>query len=74
MTFSLQGKPALAVGIPTTGGERGVYFELVELDDLQRTAGIARGVSLLGASLFTTLAGAGIGYWAAVAPCARWPT
>src|SRR5581483_7537209 len=62
MTFSLQGKPALAVGIPlpSVGAE---YFEIVEIDDLQRTLG-SLGISLLGASVFTTLAGAGIGWWA----------
>jgi len=62
MTFSLQGKPALAVGIPIRA-VNAVYFELVDLDDLQRTLE-SLGVSLLGASLFTTLAGAGIGFWA----------
>ena len=62
MTFSLQGKPALAVGVPlrSVGAE---YFEIVELDDLQRTLG-SLGISLLGAAVLTTLAGAGIGFWA----------
>lgn len=62
MTFSLQGKPALAVGIPIPAVEA-EYFELVELEDLQRTLE-SLGFSLLGASVFTTLAGAGIGFWA----------
>jgi signal transduction histidine kinase len=62
MTFSLQGKPALAVGIPLKSVDA-EYFEIVELDDLQRTLG-SLGISLLGASVFTTLAGAGLGFWA----------
>ena len=62
MTFSLQGKPALAVGIPLKSVDA-EYFEIVELDDLQRTLG-SLAISLLGASVLTTLAGAGIGFWA----------
>ncbi|MDT4936883.1 MAG: two-component system, OmpR family, sensor histidine kinase MtrB [Pseudonocardiales bacterium] len=62
MTFSLQGKPALAVGIPLRS-VNAEYFEIVELDDLQRTLG-SLAISLLGASVLTTLAGAGIGFWA----------
>ncbi|MEY2464059.1 MAG: two-component system, OmpR family, sensor histidine kinase MtrB [Acidimicrobiaceae bacterium] len=59
--FSAKGKPALAVGIPipAAGAE---YFEIVELGDLQNTLD-SLGISLLGASAFTTLAGAGIGWW-----------
>jgi signal transduction histidine kinase len=62
MTFSLKGKPAVAVGIPIPA-VKAEYYELVELDDLQRTLE-SLGFSLLGASVFTTLAGAGIGFWA----------
>jgi signal transduction histidine kinase len=61
MRFSTKGKPALAVGIPipAAGAE---YFEIVDLDDLQKTLD-QLGISLLGASAVTTLAGAGIGWW-----------
>jgi signal transduction histidine kinase len=62
MTFSLQGKSAIAVGIPLPS-VNAAYFELVELDDLQSTLE-SLGFSLLGASVLTTLAGAGIGFWA----------
>src|SRR5581483_4232052 len=62
MMFDLQGKPALAVGIPlpSAGAQ---YFELVELDDLQSTLE-SLGFSLLGASALTTLGGAALGSWA----------
>ena len=62
MTFSLQGKPALAVGIPIPGGRRGV----LRARRARRPAADARVARhlLLGASVFTTLAGAGIGFWA----------
>jgi len=62
MTFSLQGRPALAVGVPVPAVEA-EYYEIIDLDDLQRTLG-SLAISLLGASVFTTLAGAGIGFWA----------
>jgi signal transduction histidine kinase len=39
------------------------YFEVVELESLENTLE-SLGVSLLGASLVTTLAGAGVGWWA----------
>jgi len=39
------------------------YFEIVSLSDLEDTLG-ALGVSLLGASLASTLAAAGLGWWA----------
>ena len=62
MRFQLRGDMQLAVGIPIPSA--GVaYFEIVSLDDLDETLGALR-VSLLGASLVTTLAGAGLGWWA----------
>ena len=62
MRFELRGDMHLAVGIPIPSA--GVaYFEIVSLSDLEDTLG-ALGVSLLGASLVTTLAGAGLGWWA----------
>ena len=62
MRFELRGDMHLAVGIPIPSA--GVaYFEIVSLGDLEDTLG-ALGVSLLGASVVTTLAGAGIGWWA----------
>ncbi len=62
MRFELRGDMHLAVGIPIPSA--GVaYFEIVSLSDLEDTLG-ALGVSLLGASVITTLAGAGIGWWA----------
>ena len=62
MRFELRGEMQLAVGIPIPSAEV-AYFEIVSLDDLEDTLE-ALGVSLLGASLVTTLAGAGIGWWA----------
>jgi signal transduction histidine kinase len=62
MTFAGQGKTQLAIGLPLPA-VNAEYFEIVELDDLQSTLE-SLGFSLLGASMLTTLAGAGIGYWA----------
>jgi signal transduction histidine kinase len=62
MMFTLKGKPALAIGIPVPA-VKAQYFELVDIDDLQGTLE-SLGISLLGASILTTLAGAGIGFWA----------
>lgn len=62
MRYELRGEMQLAVGIPIPSA--GVaYFEIVSLSDLEDTLG-ALGVSLLGASLVTTLAGAALGWWA----------
>jgi signal transduction histidine kinase len=66
MRFDLRGDMHLAVGIPIPSADDGkgvAYFEIVSLNDLEDTLG-ALGVSLLGASIITTLAGAGIGWWA----------
>jgi two-component system sensor histidine kinase MtrB len=62
MRFELRGEMQVAVGIPIPSADV-AYFEIVSLADLEDTLG-ALGVSLLGASLVTTLAGAGIGWWA----------
>jgi signal transduction histidine kinase len=62
MRYSLRGQMQLAVGIPIPS-EGVAYFEIVSLRDLQDTLE-ALGISLLGASLVTTLAGAGLGWWA----------
>ncbi len=62
MRYDLNGEMLLAVGIPIPSADV-AYFEIVSLADLEDTLG-ALGVSLLGASLVTTLAGAGLGWWA----------
>lgn len=62
MRYDLGGEMQLAVGIPIPSAEV-AYFEIVSLGDLEDTLG-ALGVSLLGASLVTTLAGAALGWWA----------
>jgi signal transduction histidine kinase len=62
MRYTLRGEMQLAVGIPIP--EAGAaYFEIISLDDLESTLE-ALGVSLVGASLLTTLAGAALGWWA----------
>ena len=61
MRFELRGQMQLGIGVPIPSA--GVaYFEIVSLNDLEDTLR-ALSVSLLGASLVTTLAGAGIGWW-----------
>jgi len=62
MTFTLQNKPALAVGIPLPSANA-EYFELVDLSDLQSTLD-SLGFSLLGAAVITTAAGGVLGWWA----------
>jgi signal transduction histidine kinase len=61
MRYDLRGEVQLAVGIPIPGG--GAYFEIISLDSLESTLE-ALGVSLVGASLVTTLAGGALGWWA----------
>jgi two-component system sensor histidine kinase MtrB len=63
MRYDLRGEVQLAVGvpIPSVGAS---YFEIVSLDEIESTLE-ALGVSLVGASLVTTLAGAALGWWAA---------
>jgi signal transduction histidine kinase len=63
MRFDLRGEMQLAIGIPLPQAHA-AYFEIVSLDDVQSTLE-ALGVSLIGASLVTTLAGAALGWWAA---------
>lgn len=62
MRYSLRGEMQLAVGIPIPSVDA-AYFEIISLDELESTLA-ALGVSLVGASLVTTLAGAGLGWWA----------
>ena len=62
MRYDLRGEMQLAVGIPIPSVDA-AYFEIISLGDLQSTLE-ALGVSLVGASLLTTLAGAALGAWA----------
>jgi two-component system, OmpR family, sensor histidine kinase MtrB len=62
MRYELRGQMSLAVGVPIASADA-AYFEITALDDLEDTL-TALGVSLAGASLLTTLAGASFGWWA----------
>ena len=62
MRYELRGEMHLAIGIPIASAEV-AYFEVVSLNDLEDTLE-ALGVSLIGASLVTALAGAALGWWA----------
>jgi two-component system sensor histidine kinase MtrB len=62
MRYDLDRETELAVGIPIGNGAS--YFEIVSLSDLENTLE-SLGLSLFGGGLLTTLAGAGLGYWAA---------
>src|SRR5690606_23047286 len=62
MRYELRGEMQLAVGVPIPA-VGAAYFEIISLDDLESTLE-ALGVSLVGASLLTTLAGAALGWWA----------
>jgi two-component system sensor histidine kinase MtrB len=62
MRYELRGEMQLTIGIPIPSVDA-AYFEIIALDDLQSTLE-ALGVSLIGASLLTTLAGAALGSWA----------
>jgi signal transduction histidine kinase len=62
MRYKLDGDMRLAIGIPIAS-EQVAYFEVVSLQDVEDTLGALR-ISLLGASLVTTLAGAALGWWA----------
>lgn len=66
MRFRYRDETFLAVGTPLTmlDGTEGAYFEIVSLEDLEDTLE-SLGISLVGAALVTTLAGAGLGWWAA---------
>lgn len=55
----------LVIGIPMDNDDvDAAYFEIVSLDELEDTLE-SLGISLVGASLVTTLAGALVGWWAA---------
>lgn len=62
MRFAVRGEMQLGVGIPIPSADA-AYFEIISLDDIESTLE-ALGVSLVGASLLTTLAGATLGWWA----------
>jgi signal transduction histidine kinase len=65
MRFNYRDSTQLAVGVPLTSGSvDAAYFEIVSLDELESTLE-SLGISLVGAALVTTLAGAGLGWWAA---------
>jgi two-component system, OmpR family, sensor histidine kinase MtrB len=63
MRFSFSRATQLAVGVPL-GTTEGAYFEIVSLAELEDTLE-SLGISLLAASMITTLAGAALGSWAA---------
>ena len=63
MRFELRGDMHLADRHPDPRPKNVAYFEIVSLGDLEDTLG-ALSVSLVVASIITTLAGAGIGWWA----------
>ncbi|HEY3141089.1 MAG TPA: HAMP domain-containing sensor histidine kinase [Acidimicrobiales bacterium] len=63
MRFRYRDETHLAVGIPLPSAN-GAYFEVVSLKELEDTLE-SLGVSLVGAALATTLAGAALGWWAA---------
>ena len=62
MRYEFAGEPQLAVGVPMPA-VNAAYFEIVSLAELEDTLA-SLGVSLLAAALVTTLAGAGLGFWA----------
>ncbi len=62
MRYEVRGEMQLAIGVPLPARDA-AYFEIISLDDLESTLE-ALGVSLVGASLVTTLAGAALGWWA----------
>jgi two-component system sensor histidine kinase MtrB len=63
MRFRYNDVTQLAVGVPLES-VGGAYFEIVSLDELEETLE-SISISLLAASLLTTLAGAALGWWAA---------
>ncbi|CAN5686021.1 HAMP domain-containing sensor histidine kinase [soil metagenome] len=62
MRYDLNGVSQLAVGVPIPAINAS-YYEIVSLEELESTLE-SLGISLLGAALVTTLAGAGLGWWA----------
>jgi signal transduction histidine kinase len=63
MRYSFDDEMRLAVGVPIPSVDA-AYFEIVSLDEVESTLE-ALGVSLIGAALVTTLAGAALGWWSA---------
>jgi signal transduction histidine kinase len=63
MRFDHEGATQLAVGVPLESID-GAYFEIVSLGELEDTLE-SISISLLAASLLTTMAGAAVGWWAA---------
>jgi two-component system, OmpR family, sensor histidine kinase MtrB len=63
MRFDHDGTTQLAVGVPLPSVD-GAYFEIVSLGELEQTLE-SISISLLAAALLSTLAGAGVGWWAA---------
>ncbi|HXH59183.1 HAMP domain-containing sensor histidine kinase [Iamia sp.] len=61
MRVTLNGEPELIVGIPVNEGSA-AYYEVVSFADLEDTLE-SLAVSLLGASVATTLVGGTLGYW-----------
>ena len=64
MRYSYRGHVYLAVGVKLDTPGDAAYFEIVSLDELEQTLETL-GISLIAAALVTTLAGAGLGWWAA---------
>ena len=62
MRYDYRGEMQLAVGVPIPSVDA-AYFEIVSFDEVQDTLE-ALGVSLVGAALVTTFAGAALGWWA----------
>ncbi len=61
MRYEVAGESELAIGIPLPD-QSASYFEIVSLTELESTLE-SLAISLFGASLVTTLAGAALGYW-----------
>jgi signal transduction histidine kinase len=62
MRIDVDGEPQLVIGIPLPS-VKSAYYEFVSLDETQSTLE-SLSVSLFGAALVTTLAGAALGLWA----------
>jgi signal transduction histidine kinase len=61
--FTLDGEPAMAIGVPIPAVE-GAFFEVFVLDELHQTLAVIRN-SLFAAAAATTVAAAFLGTWAA---------
>jgi signal transduction histidine kinase len=64
MRYSYNDSTQLAIGVPLSSSVDAAYYEIVSLDELEGTLE-SLGISLVGAAIVTTLAGAGLGWWAA---------